>query len=210
MASPLMAAPRWPPADGDRRPSRPTGPSRPPVRDLAVLTWPEEAAQAERLRREGVPRLLLVARDADPPQDVDHLTEWVRVPAEEQEVAARVVALMRRAETFSLRPRVDDHGRITHRDRWAALSPTETRIAAVLCDHFCEVVTTQELRSRAWPPGDEVRAPSSGALRVHLHRFRQRVAVLGLEVVSVRNEGVILQPGTEPARLGPYQDERGA
>jgi hypothetical protein len=193
----MTASSRSPEFEGERRPAWATGPSRPPARDLAVLAWPDESAEEERLRREGVPRLLLVAAGAPPPQDVDHLAEWVRVPAPEHEVAARVVALMRRAETFSLRPRVDEYGRITHRDRWAALSPIEARLAAVMCERFCEVVTARDLRVSAWPPSERAQPPSAPALRVHLHRFRHRVAGLGLEVVSVRNEGVILQPSTE-------------
>jgi DNA-binding response OmpR family regulator len=164
-----------------------------------VLAWPEDAAEAERLRREGVPRLLLVPHAEPPPQDVDHLAEWVRVPAEEREVAARVVALLRRAEAFSVRPHVDEHGRISFRERWSALSPTEARIAAVLCDRYTDVVSTQELRSLAAPHDGRGRGPSPAAFRVHLHRLRQRIAGLGLEVVSVRNEGVVLQPRSADA-----------
>jgi len=170
----------------------PRTPEVAPAHDLAVLEWPEDAAEAERLGREGVPRLLLVPHEEPPPQDVDSLTEWVRVPAEEREVAARVVALMRRARSSSILPCVDDHARISYRDRWTALSPTEARIAAVLCERYGEVVTTEELRSLASPPRG--RAPSPAAFRVHLHRLRQRIASLGLEVVSVRNEGAVLQP----------------
>jgi DNA-binding response OmpR family regulator len=173
------------------------------TRDLAVLAWPEDAAEAERLRKEGVPRLLLVPHEQEAPQDVDHLAEWVRVPAEEREVAARVVALLRRAEAFSVRPHVDEHGRIAFRDRWSALSPTEARIAAVLCDRYCDVVSTDELRTLASPDDGRGRGPSPAAFRVHLHRLRQRIAGVGLEVVSVRNEGVILQPRPENARHAP-------
>ena len=166
-----------------------------------MLGWPGEAGEAERLRRCGVPRLLLVPPGAAPPQDVDHLTEWVRVPASEHEVAARVVALVRRAGTFAVRPNVDEHGRISYRGRWSALSPIESRIAGVLAERFCEVVDAGQLRSSAWPPSGPVQPPSPAALRVHLHRLRQRVLDLGLEVVTVRNEGVVLQPG--PGHRGP-------
>ena len=93
-----------------------------PSHDLAVLSWPKDAAEAERLRREGVPRLLLVPREERPPHDVDHLAEWVRVPAEEREVAARVVALLRRAGSFAVRPHMDDHGRISYGGRWAPMN----------------------------------------------------------------------------------------
>jgi hypothetical protein len=177
------------------------------VPDVAVLMWPAEAPEAETLRQQAVPRLLLVPAGAAPPQDVDHLTEWVRHPASEHEVAARVVALVRRAGTFLVRPHVDEHGRISYRDRWSALSPIESKIAGALCDRFCQIVDASQLRASAWPPHHPVDPPTPTAFRVHLHRLRQRVADLGLEVVTVRNEGVVLQPGpTAQDRGRPAQD----
>ncbi|HVM66751.1 MAG TPA: helix-turn-helix domain-containing protein [Acidimicrobiales bacterium] len=154
-----------------------------------------------------LPRLLLVPAGAAPPQDVDHLTEWVRHPASEHEVAARVVALVRRAGAFLVRPHVDEHGRISYRDRWSALSPIESRIAGVLCDRFCQLVDASQLRASAWPPHHSVDPPTPTAFRVHLHRLRQRVADLGLEVVTVRNEGVVLQPAP-PARDAPRAEHK--
>ena len=182
--------------------------------DVVVLAWPEQAAEAERLRGMGVPRLLLVSADGDPPRGIDHLADWVRVPATEQEVAARVVALMRRAADPSLaegeKPTVDQHGRIVYRECWSALSPTETRLAKLLSDRFLEVVTEAELRECAWPSDTTIDIPKPNALRVHLHRMRQRVGVLGLEVVSVRGEGVVLQPSADPgARMSPLKRAAG-
>src|SRR5665213_3676361 len=107
-----------------------------------ALAWPEQADEDERFRRLRIPRLLLVAADVDPPRDIDYLLDWVRIPASEHEVAARVVALIRRAEDDEVaeveRPVVDRHGRFVYRDRWAALSPTEARLATVLCERFME------------------------------------------------------------------------
>jgi hypothetical protein len=183
-------------ADQPAKPTWATGPSLTgaPVPDVAVLVWPHEAHEVDRLRTRGVPRLLLVPSGSAPPHDVDHLTEWVRVPASAHEVAARVVALVRRAGSLTGRPHVDEHGRITYGDRWAALSPIESRIAGVLSERFCQIVGAEQLRASGWPPAHPEGPTTATALRVHLHRLRHRVADLGLEVVTVRNEGVVLQP----------------
>jgi len=182
-------------------PPAPAGTDRAAAHDVVVLAWPEQAAEVDRLRDLRVPRLLLVAADAEPPRGMDRLADWVRVPASETDVAARVVALMRRvgelADPAGQRPSVDGHGRIVFRDRWAALSPIETRLAKVLCDRFSEVVSERELRDHAWPLGGAM-APKPNALRVHLHRLRQRLGVLDLQIVSVRGQGVVLEPGGGP------------
>ena len=171
--------------------------------DVVVLAWPQQAAEFERLKPLRVPRLLLVPAGIDPPGDTDYLVDWVRVPASAQDIAARVVALMRRAEGAAQEvvdtPSVDRHGRCVYRDRWTALSPTEARLARVLCDRFTEVVPEADLVRHGWQLADGgaetgVAPPRANALRVHLTRLRQRISELGLEVVSIRNQGVVLQP----------------
>jgi hypothetical protein len=185
-----------PPPEGARgAPARPLGPTA--AGDVVVLVWPDQATEAESLRRAGVPRLLLLSPNVSPPSDIDPLADWVRQPAAEHEVAARVVALMRRAVQHHQRPAVDRHGRIVRGARWAALSPIETRLARILCDRFSEVVPERDLRESGWPEAGGARF-SNSALRVHLHRLRQRVAVLDLEVVSIRGEGVVLQDTPNP------------
>ena len=171
--------------------------------DVVVLAWPEQADEARRLGALRTPRLLLVPPGVEPPRDPDDLLEWVCIPASEHEVAARVVALIRRAEhdagsgrraAVVDRPVVDRHGRCVYRHRWAALSPSEARLATVLCERYMEVVPDAELVDRWRPDEGAVDARKPVALRVQLTRLRQRVADLGLEVVSVRSQGVILQP----------------
>jgi hypothetical protein len=165
---------------------------------VAVLVWPDEAHEAEQLRRAGVPRLLLVPADTLPPPDIDPLADWVRTPAGERDVAARVVTLMNRAVQHHHLPTVDRHGRMVRGADWVALSPIETRLATVLCERFLDVVPECDLRKSAWPAAAGV-GQSNSALRVHLHRLRQRVAALDLELVSVRGEGVVLQDVPDPA-----------
>lgn len=158
--------------------------------NVAVLLWPAQADQADALAADGRPRLLLVAADADPPMPEDPLCEWVRLPADERDVAARILILTRRLEpVLPERPRVDANGRMLFRNMWVALSPTEARLASLLAEKFESVVPEADLGRRAWPAGEW----GNNNLRVHITRLRRRVAPLDLEVRGVRQQGFILQ-----------------
>jgi len=69
--------------------------------DVVLVLWPDEAPQLPRLATAGIPRLLLVAPDASPPADGDCLQDWIRLPAADGDVRARVVALERRSARHS-------------------------------------------------------------------------------------------------------------
>ena len=161
---------------------------------MVVLHWPAQAAEVAALAEIGAARLLLVAAEADPPVSVDSREEWIRLPADERDVAARILSLTRRLEPAQ-RPWVDRDGRLFVGAEWVALSPTEGRLAGVLASSFGDVVTEADLGRGGWPaarPGD---APRWGpnTLRVHLTRLRRRVAPLGLEIRSIRSRGFVMQ-----------------
>jgi DNA-binding response OmpR family regulator len=162
---------------------------------VVLVNWPEHADQVTALAQAGLPRLLLVATDADPPASVDESEDWVRLPADERDIAARVLRLTSRAAPAAPDPpRLDANGRLFYAGRWVALSPIEARMASALVERFGTVVREEELGERGWPEGtwgDGAR--SAGALRVHLTRLRQRLAPLGLEVARVRMQGLVLQ-----------------
>jgi DNA-binding response OmpR family regulator len=161
-----------------------------PALGVVLVRWPEHAEQVTALAQAGLPRLLLVAADADPPASLDASEDWVRLPADERDIAARVLRLSTRAEAVVPGPpSLDGNDRLFYRGAWVALSPIEARIAAALLEHFGSVVPEEELGARGWPGG---RWPA-GALRVHLTRLRQRVAPLGLEIARVRLQGLVLQ-----------------
>lgn len=165
-----------------------------PPAELAVLSWPEDTAEVVRLGRLGVPRLLLVPADADPPPVADPLLDWVRVPADERDVASRAIALVRRAaRQREGGPTVDTYNRLLFAGSWVGLSPIEARVALALCERYTEVVGDEQLLERAWPDDPDATARAA-ALRVHLTRLRQRIAPLGLEVRALRAQGMILQP----------------
>ena len=158
--------------------------------DIVVLRWPSEQKSRERLSAEGRPRLLLVAPESDPPDGRDCLEDWVRLPADDRDVAARLRALEVRATRHQQQPATDERGRLTFQGEWVALSPIEERLVGVLAGHFGEVVSREELLAAGWEDGEN---PSDAALRVHLTRLRKEIAPLGLEIATVRGFGHVLQ-----------------
>lgn len=154
-----------------------------------MLRWPDDRAEVERAAAAGLPRLLLLGPETEPPEGGDCAEDWVRLPAEDRDVGARIRALSRRATHHQARPEVDGQGRLLHHGAWVALSPLEVGFARLLVERYGSVVAPEELSRAGW--GDEI--PTANALRVQLHRLRQRIAPLGLEIRSIRNFGVILQ-----------------
>jgi DNA-binding winged helix-turn-helix (wHTH) protein len=178
------------------------GPEPYPLPDVAVLRWPTEAGREASLARRGALRLLLVEEEVEPPIVDDASVDWIRLPADERDVAARLLGLVRRNAPPAEAPHVDDADRLLYRGQWVGLSPIEARLAASLGQQFGDIVTTSELMTRAWPPGPGAPMASESALRVHITRLRRRVAALGLEVRSVRKQGLIMQPATAPPGAG--------
>jgi DNA-binding response OmpR family regulator len=161
------------------------------VTDVVVLRWPDERDQLPRLADARVPRLLLVEPGADPPVADDVLEDWVRLPSEDRDIRARLLTLRRRAVDTLSGPVIDHHCRLMYRNKWVPLSPIEVRLATALAEDFGLLVTEKVLLESGWPSGP----PTSNALRVHLHRLRQRVRPLGLELKAIRSQGWVMQAG---------------
>jgi two-component system OmpR family response regulator len=157
--------------------------------DVVLVRWPEENLHLGELRGSGTPRLLLVGPDAAPPDSTDPLEDWIRLPAEDRDVRARVATLEARASNGLAVPEIDDDGLLRFRDRWVSLSPVERELAGALVERFGAVVGRDLMARRAWPSG----APTRNALDVHILRLRRRIAPLGLEVRTVRSRGYLLQ-----------------
>lgn len=141
------------------------------------------------LRAAGVPRLLLVGPASAPPESTDPLEDWVRLPAEDRDVRARVATLESRAALGGVRPSLDEDGLLRYRDHWVSLSPVERLLAGALVERYGAVVGREALSKQAWPDG----APTRNALDVHILRLRRRIAELGLEIRTVRSRGYLLQ-----------------
>lgn len=168
-----------------------------PRTDVVLIRWPEEEARLEGLRVLGAPRLLLVGESLAAPSSIDPLEDWIRLPAAEDDLRARVATLAARAGHAVTAPTVDADGLLRHRGSWVTLSPVEQALAAALVDRFGAVVGRDTLVRRAWPGP----SPTRNALDVHMLRLRRRISSLGLEVRTVRARGYLLQEveGREPA-----------
>jgi DNA-binding response OmpR family regulator len=153
---------------------------------VELLHWPKERDRRERLHQLNQPRLLLVAPDAEPPLTVDPSEDWVRLPANHEDVQARVESLRRRTEA---EPALDQ-GVLRTATGWVALPELEARIMQVLLDRFGRVADRQSVLAAGWP--DE--SPSRNVLDVHLHRLRRRIEPIDLRIRTVRKRGYVLEP----------------
>jgi Transcriptional regulatory protein, C terminal len=155
--------------------------------DVAVLRWPDDQEDLGRLARLGLPRLLVVEADAPAPESDSCLEDWIRLPATDEDIRARLIALSHHAVRHPSAPHVDPWGQLSFRDMNVFLSPREYAIVQALVDRFGTAVSEEELIQTAWPDyGTET------ALRVHCHRLRKRLAPLGLTVKNIRGYGYMM------------------
>ncbi len=165
-----------------------------------MLRWPEEEGRRSRISLAGEPRLLLVPDGEEPPPVADCLEDWIRVPAAENEVRARVDALAVRSQAHTTNghshdpgptePVIDDFGVLRVHGSWVALPPLEARLAEALLERL-GAVTSRDLLIRAgWPTG----APGRNALDVHVLRLRRRLTPVGLAIRTVRSRGYLMEP----------------
>lgn len=153
---------------------------------VELLHWPEEQERRAQLTQTSRPRLLLVDPDASPPLTVDPSEDWVRLPADHQDVQARIESLRRRS---TVQPVLDD-GVLRTTTGWVSLPDVEARILDALLAKFGKVADRQSLLAAGWP-GE---TPSRNLLDVHLHRLRRRIEPVNLHIRTVRKRGYVLEP----------------
>jgi len=167
--------------------------------DVVVLRWPEQALDVERLDALGIPRLLLVEPEAAPPQVSSCLQDWIRLPADDADVRARIEVLSHRPTWHPSRPCVDDVGLLSYRHQSLFLSPLDERLARLLIEHFGEAVPETTLLEHGWKSGTSIEA-----MRVQVSRMRRRIAPLGLGITRVRRNGYVMHHETiEAAKPSP-------
>jgi DNA-binding response OmpR family regulator len=158
--------------------------------DVVLLRWPIEEPRRQHLGEEGCTRLLLVEAGAPAPRCDDCLEDWIRVPADEADVRARVEALSRRhAQHRVERPDLDPDGLLRFGGGWVSLPPVEARLMSALIDRYETVVSREQLSRTGWPKG----APGRNALDVHVLRLRRRIAPVSLSIKTVRSRGYLLE-----------------
>jgi DNA-binding response OmpR family regulator len=164
--------------------------------DVVLLRWPAEQPRRDELERAGRARLLLLEDGALPPVTCDALEDWIRVPASEEDLRARVEGLNRRSTAQgSALPDLDDDGVLRLSGAWVSLPPVEARLMAVLLDRYGAVVSRDALARAGWPGG----APGRNALDVHMLRLRRRLGPMALAIRTVRSRGYLLERGAEAA-----------
>ena len=158
--------------------------------DVVLVRWPVEAERRDRLREAGTPRVLLV-EDGPPPPPEDCLEDWIRVPADDADVRARMEAVVaRRGRHVSPdTPDLDADGVLRFSGAWVSLPPVEARLTTALVDRFGAVVGRDALARAGWPEG----APGRNALDVHVLRLRRRLGTVGLSIKTVRSRGYLLE-----------------
>ena len=158
--------------------------------DVVLVRWPAEAERRGRLRDEGTPRLLLV-EEGPPPTAADCLEDWIRVPADDADVRARLEAVAARLgqHVSSDEPDLDADGVLRFSGSWVSLPPVEARLTTALVERFGAVVGRDALARAGWPDG----APGRNALDVHVLRLRRRLATVGLSIKTVRSRGYLLE-----------------
>ncbi len=152
---------------------------------VELVYWPGERERRALLRERAQPRILLVETSEPAPVTVDPLEDWIRLPADERDLQARVEALDRRTE---VEPTLDEDGVLRHGEVWAALPPIEARLVRAMLERFGKVVSREQLIERGWP-GEE---PKRNVLDVHVLRLRRRLEPLGLTIRTVRKRGYVL------------------
>lgn len=165
-------------------------------RDVALVRWPSESERLASLRKLGVPRLLVLDRDAPPPASLDVLEDWVRQPISEADLRARIDTLASRAgSASSTPPEIDADGVMRFRSHWVSLPSVEARIATAMASRFGSVVRREVLTDAGWPDDP----PSRNALDVHVLRLRRRIEPLELVIRTVRSRGYLLEGAGQPA-----------
>ena len=164
--------------------------------DVTLVRWPSEAGRRARLTEDGSPRLLLVEDGSPPPGLDDCLEDWIRVPAPESDVLARLEGLAARAAKHQpLVPVLDGDGVLRFGSAWVPLPPVEGRLTHALLERFGAVASRETLSRAGWPDG----APGRNALDVHVLRLRRRVGTIGLAIRTVRSRGYLLEPASTDA-----------
>ena len=158
--------------------------------DVVLLRWPAEQARRSELQEAGRPRLLLLEDAEDPPIPADDLEDWIRVPAADADLRARVEGLRRRIEAqVAPAPDLDDDGVLRLAGQWVSLPPVEARLMTALLERYGAVVSRDALARAGWPAG----SPGRNALDVHMLRLRRRLGPLALAIRTVRSRGYLLE-----------------
>ena len=157
---------------------------------VELIAWPQQKALRSALARAGVPRLLLVDTDEQPPNPLGLGEDWARQPADEKELIAKAQNLLvRMAKYASVAPTIGADRVLRRAEASVALSPSEAKIIARLLDHSGHVVSRVELEELLWPDG---MVPGQRSLDYVVQRLRRRIADLNICINTSRGRGFVI------------------
>jgi hypothetical protein len=164
--------------------------------DVSVLRWPAEDRLRQQLAWFGLPRVLLLDPGVQPPEPVDDLEDWMRVPADPADLRARSAALQRRAtEPTRHTPFIDDDDLLWVGTTWVSISGAQAPVLRLLLDHLERVVRFEAVVAAYVSAGGSGHPAS---VRTLLSRVGARVRPVGLHLVTVRRRGVLLTTAVRP------------
>lgn len=135
----------------------------------------------------------MVEPDAAAPHVSDVFEDWIRLPADQNDVRARVAVLRARARARdeAEAPVLGADGVLRCAGLSTVLPPIEQRLIDVLLDRFGVVVGRDTLLRAGWPG----QSPERNVLDVHIGRLRKRLDEVNLVVKTVRSRGYMLVLG---------------
>jgi hypothetical protein len=161
---------------------------------VRLLTWPAQDGLRRELAAEGVLRLLIVDPDASPPRFLDEREDWIRTPFAVDDLETRVADLVRRADCGSERPVLDEAGLLWFRANWVSIPDAQLGALRLLVANLGQVVDHDALADAVAREGSST-IPT--AMKSLMRRLSARIEPLGLELVTVRGRGFLLDvPGT--------------
>jgi hypothetical protein len=158
------------------------------VPSVELLRWPAEAARRHDLAHRGVPRLLLIDPGAPPPVSWDPGEDWVRLPADPDDLVARCAQLAD-APAGAGAPVVLLADGAAHGPLGAVdLDPVAASVLAVLLARWGRPVARQALA----PSPAELDAELDPVLDAVLEGLRASLEVVGMELLDLDDGRVLL------------------
>ncbi len=158
--------------------------------NVELVRLPEDGQRWDELREQGKARLALLADDVAPPVNDDPREDWLRLPATDADIRARMMRLQLLTEEESeALPLIDADNRLHVGDQWVALPPTEARLMKALIARIGVVSSRSFLATEGW----EGQSVTRNALDTQMLRLRKRIFRLGLTIRTVRSRGYVLE-----------------
>jgi DNA-binding response OmpR family regulator len=146
------------------------------------------------------PCVWLVEIGTAPPDDWTDWEDWVRLPSDEQEIAARIAGVESRCRALTSSAWIDEFDVLRLSDSWVALSPLESRLMRVLLDHERTVVRRSDLIDAAWSSADHEIAKD---LNTPMKLLRRKAKGVGIEIHTIAGRGYLVDVVKAESRSTP-------